>query len=212
MNGEYWIPTAEAQALGLVSSDSVTLDGYAGFTNVPGLSDYSATNTSGTYRITNTICSARSLTNSPRSWAARCWTAPTLPVRPAIRRSICFHYSAPGDCLIFPVRRLVTFSPTAASTNLGNFNTNPEGDFGDWASSAGNNSYLAFSDPGVLNSVTASDLTVMNFLGWDFTRGGPRGDYSLHLPKGHDLTGGTVSVSAASGVLANVTDIYPMAS
>ena len=54
-----------------------------------------------------------------------------------------FHYSAPG------VR---DFSGTTAgyaslnggTTNLDSFNTNSGGDFGDWAGSAGHDSYLAF--------------------------------------------------------------------
>ena len=37
------------------------------------------------------------------------------------------------------------FSPNGGFTNLGEFNTNHNGDFGDWASSVGNNSYLAFN-------------------------------------------------------------------
>ncbi|MGB7100261.1 MAG: NF038122 family metalloprotease [Xanthobacteraceae bacterium] len=45
VNGQYWIPTAEAQALGLASGGGV--DGYAGFTSVPYL-DYNVGNNSGT--------------------------------------------------------------------------------------------------------------------------------------------------------------------
>ena len=46
VNGQYWIPTAEAKALGISGSDS-SVDGYAGFTNVPYL-DYNVGNASGT--------------------------------------------------------------------------------------------------------------------------------------------------------------------
>src|SRR5262249_17776598 len=38
--------------------------------------------------------------------------------------------------------------------------------YGDWAGSVGNNAFLAFSSSGVVNPVTASDLTEMNVLGW----------------------------------------------
>ena len=75
-----------------------------------------------------------------------------------------FHYSAPG------VR---DFSGTTAgyasinggATDLNNFNTNTSGDFGDWASSAGADFYLAFSGGGN-EPVTAADLSLMNALGW----------------------------------------------
>ena len=37
----------------------------------------------------------------------------------------------------------------------------------DWASSAGNDAFNAFAKPGVVNSVTQSDLTELNLLGWE---------------------------------------------
>ncbi len=59
------------------------------------------------------------------------------------------------------------FSLDGGTTNLDDFNHNPDDDFGDWAASAGNDSFLAFSSPGVVNAVTATDLRVMDVLGWD---------------------------------------------
>ena len=59
----------------------------------------------------------------------------------------------------------------------------------------------------VLNPVTASDLTVMNLLGWDSTSQSAPPAITAAPAQGHDSAGGTVSVSAANGVLANVTDI-----
>ena len=77
-----------------------------------------------------------------------------------------FHYSAPG------VRDFSGVTPGYASadggkTSLDAFNTNRSGDFGDWASSAGNDAFNAFANPGVVNAVTQSDLTELNLLGWD---------------------------------------------
>src|SRR4051812_21482944 len=77
-----------------------------------------------------------------------------------------FHYSSSG------VRDLVGttpgyFSINGGVTNLNNFNTNPGGDFGDWAASAGNDAALAFSNSGVVNAFTSTDLQVMDVLGWD---------------------------------------------
>jgi hypothetical protein len=52
-------------------------------------------------------------------------------------------------------------------TNLNDFNSDPDDDFGDWAQSAGDDSFLAFSGTGVVNAVTPTDLRVMDVLGWD---------------------------------------------
>ena len=77
-----------------------------------------------------------------------------------------FHYSAPG-VRDFSGGRPGYFSANGGTTNLNNFNTNAGGDYGDWASSVGNDAFLAFSSPGVVNGISANDLTEMNLLGWD---------------------------------------------
>ena len=55
-----------------------------------------------------------------------------------------FHYSAPG-IPDFSGTTPGYFSPNGGFTNLGNFNTDHYGDFGDWAGNVGNNAYLAYS-------------------------------------------------------------------
>jgi hypothetical protein len=59
------------------------------------------------------------------------------------------------------------FSLDNGVTNLNDFNNDPDDDFGDWAASAGDDSFLAFSGTGVVNAVTPTDLRVMDVLGWD---------------------------------------------
>jgi hypothetical protein len=59
------------------------------------------------------------------------------------------------------------FSLDNGTTDLNDFNNDPDDDFGDWAESAGDDSFLAFSSTGVVNAVTATDLRVMDVLGWD---------------------------------------------
>lgn len=77
-------------------------------------------------------------------------------------------YSAPGV-----PDTSATFGGHASAndgvTNLGSFNTNPYGDPGDW-NGATNDSFNAFSNPGVRNPMSANDLAVMNAIGW--TNGG----------------------------------------
>src|SRR3954454_8983369 len=77
-----------------------------------------------------------------------------------------FHFSGNG------VRDFVGtttgyFSADGGATNLNNFNTNSSGDFGDWAGTAGNDAFLAFSNSGVINGVTNTDLRAMDVIGWD---------------------------------------------
>jgi VCBS repeat-containing protein len=65
------------------------------------------------------------------------------------------------------------FSIDGGTTNLNNFNTATNGDFGDWAASAGNDSFLAFSPSGVVNAVSLTDLRVMDVIGWQVVETAP---------------------------------------
>src|SRR5262249_27327365 len=51
--------------------------------------------------------------------------------------------------------------------DLDNFNINSSGDFGDWAATAGNDAFLAFSHAGVQNNSTNTDITLMDAIGWN---------------------------------------------
>src|SRR5215831_16305463 len=130
-----------------------------------------------------------------------------------------FHYSASG-VRDFSGTTAGYFSPDAGKTNLGNFNTNSGGDFGDWAASVGNDSFLAFSNSGVVNPITANDLTEMNLLGWDPAAAGSSPMVTIALA--NDTSGGrnitsndaltgtadanaTVSISEGSKVLGTTT-------
>ena len=130
-----------------------------------------------------------------------------------------FHYSAAG-VRDFSGTTAGYFSPDGGTTNLGNFNTNPNGDFGDWAASVGNNSFLAFSSSGVVNPITANDLTEMNVLGWDPTTSGSAPVVTIALADdtsgGNNITANdaltgtadanaTVRISEGSTVLGTTT-------
>lgn len=85
-----------------------------------------------------------------------------------------FHYLAPG-VLALKGTTPGYFSIDGGATNLNSFNPDPTGDFGDWANSAGNDSFRAFSDSGVANLFTAADVAVMQALGYKVaSQGGPR--------------------------------------
>src|SRR5882672_683907 len=144
--GNYWVSTAEAKALGLAGA-SGNLDGFVGFSNVAGIFDYDRSNgiTPGTYDFFAVIAHEVSevmgrifLLGSSIGGTPNSYDAMDL-----------FHFSAPG-VRTFSGTQTGYFSVDNGTTNLDNFNTNPNGDFGDWAASAGNDSVLAFGNPGVV--------------------------------------------------------------
>jgi autotransporter passenger strand-loop-strand repeat protein len=62
------------------------------------------------------------------------------------------------------------FSIDGGQTNLNFWNNHVSGtpgDLGDWAPSAGNDSFLDISDPGVINPLTPVDRLNMNVIGWN---------------------------------------------
>jgi serralysin len=85
-----------------------------------------------------------------------------------------FHYAAPG-VRTFVGTQAGYFSPDSGNTNLDNFNTSTAGDFGDWAASAGNDSFLAFGNSGGIAAITTADLRVMDVIGWDRSGGSSPG-------------------------------------
>ena len=58
------------------------------------------------------------------------------------------------------------FSPDGGRTNLNNFNSGG-GDSGDWAGSAGLDSFNAFASSGVENIATGADIRTMDTIGWN---------------------------------------------
>ncbi len=167
--GNYWVSTAEAKALGLAGASSA-LDGYIGFSKAPGIFDYDNSNgvTPGTYDFFGVVAHEVSevmgrifLLGSSIGGTTNSYDAMDL-----------FHFSAPG-VRTFTGTQPGYFSVNNGTTNLDNWNTNPNGDFGDWAASAGNDAALAFSNSGVVNAFTQTDIRLMDVLGWDSTAAGP---------------------------------------
>ncbi|MGB3743901.1 MAG: NF038122 family metalloprotease [Xanthobacteraceae bacterium] len=162
VNGQWWVSTAEAEALGL-SSASNNPDGYVGFSSSSNIFAYNE-NSIGINQydfqavVAHEICEVmgRQMFDGANAFGTGASYDPLD----------LFHYSAPG------VRDFSGVTPGYASadggkTSLDAFNTNRSGDFGDWASSAGNDAFNAFANPGVVNAITQSDLTELNLLGWD---------------------------------------------
>jgi hypothetical protein len=184
--GNYWVATAEAKALGLAGASS-DIDGYVGFSNSFPFT-YNTTNggtvASGTYDFFGVAAHefsevmGRELFVGDDGIGSNSYTPLDL-----------FHYSSNG-VRDFSGTTHGYFSPDGGTTDLDNFNTNSGGDFGDWASSAGNDAFLAFSNSGVGNAVSQADINEMNVLGYDETPTTPVNAPGTFAVVG-DFTGGS---------------------
>jgi len=174
-NHLYFVSTGEAKALGLLGASNA-LDGTVTFDNTANLFDYDKSDgiTAGKYdffavvvhEITEVM--GRELmvgSGNPHGYS---------PLD-------LFHYSAPGT-RSFAGSHRGYFSIDGGNTNLKNFNTDPNGDFGDWANNAGNDSFRAFSNSGVVNRVSPADLTEMDVLGYDRSGAAAAANHGAHHP------------------------------
>lgn len=199
VSGGYWVTTADAKALGLLSGSSSAIDGYIGFSSTAAFTYNDASGVAaGTYDFNGVVLHEISevmgrqlLTGDRVGSTAHAYDALDL-----------FHYSAAGT-RDFSATTAGYLSANGGATNLGTFNTNPGGDAGDWASSVTNNAFDAFSSSGVVNAVTANDLTEMNVMGWT-----PPGSPSASLIASN-VTSPSAAVSSAAdsaGSVLMITD------
>jgi hypothetical protein len=160
--GNYLLPTAEAKALGLYNGTG--LDGAIGFDATSGIFDYDNSNgvSSGQYDFYGVIAhevtevmGRELLVGESIGSTPNCYDPMDL-----------LHFSSPG-VRSFTGTQAGYLSPDNGATNLVNLNTNPAGDFGDWAASAGADCMLAFAVSGAVLPVTANDIKVMDAIGWD---------------------------------------------
>jgi hypothetical protein len=177
--GNFDIGRPEAKALGLLPADNSHVDGWVGFSTSADWS-YSPTATPGAnqyyligtieHEITEVMGRVANEGTVGEHNVADAWGLPDL-----------FRFSAPG------VRQLTTgplhstgyFSIDNGNTVLGTWNNFPStGDLADWNKNgnefggggpgpSGSDSFDDFSNPGVLNQVTNTDLTLMHVLGWE---------------------------------------------
>ena len=153
-SGTYSVPQAEAKALGLITG-STGIDGYIGFSSTLPI-DYDASNgvSVGAYNFYGVVAHEMSEVMGRLLLTGSGYAPLDL-----------FHYSATG----VRDRNGTTpgyFSVNGGVTDLANFNTNPNGDFGDWASGGSSDAFNAFASPGVVNPVSAVDLAVLDALGY----------------------------------------------
>jgi len=160
--GALWVSTAEEKALGLLAGNNSAIDGYVGVSSTYPFS-YAAgvAPASGQYYFDGVLEHEFSEVLGRTSLLGD-----GLGGTNSYAIMDLFRYSAPR------ARQLGTggsayFSINSGSTNLDTWNTNPNGDLGDWAASAGADAFLAFSPSGQIDPITSTDLTLMNVLGWN---------------------------------------------
>jgi serralysin len=163
-----WVSTAEAKALGLALAQPATdLDGYVGFSSaLPFTYDPNNRAVAGKYDFIGVaehefteLMGRIDLFNATLSDGTT-----TIPNTYSLLDM--YHYTASG---VHTYTGTTTnyFSADGGHTNLDYFNTISGGDPGDWAASAGADSYLAFSPTDQADVVSQADITTMNALGYE---------------------------------------------
>jgi hypothetical protein len=204
VNGQVWVTSAQAKALGLGSGMAV--DGYVGFSST---ASFTYDDTGGvpadTYDFSGCalhefteVLGRTLLTGSTTGGVANSYALLDL-----------LHYSAPG---VHDVSASTPgyFSTDGGVTGAGDFNTDPSGDAGDWSSTVGNDACSAFTYPGVATAFTTRDLTVMDAIGWNLASGTP-----VAPPSGVSVAPASASLStlgateglAADAAIANLAQI-----
>ncbi len=162
VSGKFQVTTAEAKALGVISSASQAVDGYIGFSSALAYTYNDASGVAaGTFDFNGValhemteVMGRLLLTGTNVNGVLNSYDALDL-----------FHYSAPGTRDFSADSGYL--SANGGATDSGDFNTVSPGDPGDWSSSMGNDSFDAFANPGVALPFSTDDLTAMNVLGWD---------------------------------------------
>jgi hypothetical protein len=163
-----YVSPAEAKALGLplsVSDDGI--DGYVGFSSVPNTFSYA----NGSVPPANEYYFIGVVEHEITEIMGRVSLLGDLT--PDYSVIDLFRYSSPGvrDTTAGGLNSTSYFSIDDGITNLGSWNNQiSNGDLADWypqgAASGVNDAFNDYSNPGVINVVSASDLTLISALGW----------------------------------------------
>ena len=153
--GTLWMTSAEEKALGLLPANDPAIDGYVGFSNQYSFS-YSPTATPGPNQFYFVGVAEHEFSEV---LGRNSWLGDAINGTTSYGVMDLFRYSAPNvrDLTATPPSPYGSayFSINNGATNLDSFNTNPNGDLGDWAGSAAPDAFLAFSPSGQIEGITA---------------------------------------------------------
>ena len=205
-SGSLYMGSAEAKALGFLGASS-TLDGSVGISANTAW-DYSATTTP----TANQYYLAGTLEHEISEVMGR---VSDLGTRGEYTVADLYRYSAPGVRSVAPGGSGSTayFSIDNGTTNLGSWNNHTSnGDLADWypqgPGPGGNDAYNDYSNPGVINSVSPTDIILMQALGW--TTSGPTATSVMATTDNHaaDVSAGhlvTVTMNLSEAVTVTGT-------
>jgi hypothetical protein len=172
----YWMNRGEQKSLGVLSGTDTGSDGTVTFSNAAGTFDYDRTDGIGSslYDFFGVVAHEFSEIMGRNLLTAGTITSSdgTTTFTNSNYLFDLYHYSAAGT-RSFVGTSAGYFSIDNGTANLGDFNTNSGGDFGDWSSAVGNDAQRAFSNSGVINPITSRDYTALDILGWDFVNTAP---------------------------------------
>jgi len=164
VTGNFWLTTAQAEALGLAAANGSSLAGYVGFAPSSNFT-YGDTATTGTVASGTYDFFATAVHEMTEVMGRVMLTGESISGAAGYSLLDLLHYSGSG-VHDFKQSTAGYLSVNGGVSSLGAFNTVAGGDAGDWASSVGNNSFDAYATSGVLEQISANDITEMNALGW----------------------------------------------
>jgi hypothetical protein len=202
--GTFWVTTAQAKALGLAAANGTSADGDIGFGASSEFS-YGDTNAGGTVANGTYDFFATAAHEMTEVMGRIMLVGESVDSATSYTLLDTLHYSASGT-RDFTQSTPGYFSVNGGATDLGNFNTVAGGDPGDWASAPAANavpddSFDAYATPGVIEAVSANDMTEMDAIGWNPTSGTGTGTppSSTSTPTGVSVSAATASLAAAQG-------------
>jgi hypothetical protein len=159
-SGTLWLTAAQEKAIGLLPSNASGVDGYVGISST-GPFSAEASPAPNQYYLIGVLEHEFTEVMGRISYLGE-----HVGGTNSYGLMDLFRFAAPGQ------RDLSTggpayFSIDGGNTHLGTWNTNPNGDLGDWATGTPADAFLAFSPAGQINSMTATDLSLMNVIGWN---------------------------------------------
>lgn len=185
----YYLHRGEQKALNLLDPNNVTSDGTVTFSNTAAF-DYSRADgiTAGQYDFIGVVSHEFTEIMGRQILTGANNNAQNGPANGYYPMDL-FHYSSPG-VRTFSGSAPGYFSIDNGNTNLGDFNTSVNGDWGDWGN-VPNDSYDAFSSPGVVNDISPNDLRLMDVLGYNRVADDYGGDpnFAWHVDVGGSATG-----------------------
>jgi hypothetical protein len=151
----FLVSAAEAKAWGLLAANGSETDGYVGFDSATDW-NFSTTDLAVSGEISFVSVALQELTHAlGRSLGLSAGDPMTV--------LNLFKYASDGD-IQTQVGGAGYFSVNGGASNLGNFATSS--DYSDWSSTVANDAFDAYFSPGTAYTISATDITLLNVLGY----------------------------------------------